>query len=122
MNASLLQIDANASVDFGFFKSDVSATFGVPEPKINTWSVSLGMKAGDIYFALELARILKKKPDEVVQIYTSNKQKGWGAIAKDLGIKPGSPEFHALKGGADKNAAKGKGRSGSAGKAKGKKN
>jgi hypothetical protein len=111
LNASLIQIDANASVDFGFFKSDVSTTYGVPETKINNWSVNLGMKAGDIYFALELARILKKKPEEVVKIYTSNKQKGWGAIAKDLGIKPGSPEFHALKGGADKNAAKGKGNS-----------
>jgi len=26
---------------------------------------------------------------------------GWGALAKELGIKPGSEEFHVLKGGHD---------------------
>ena len=119
LNASLVQIDANASVNFSLFKSDMSTTYSVPETKINTWSVSLGMKAGDIYFALELARITKKPIDEVVKVYTTNKQKGWGVIAKDLGIKPGSPEFHALKGNAGNNASKGKGGNG---KPKGKKN
>jgi hypothetical protein len=28
---------------------------------------------------------------------TTKKGQGWGVIAKSLGIKPGSPEFHALK-------------------------
>lgn len=27
-----------------------------------------------------------------------NNKKGWGAVAIDLGIKPGSREFHRLKG------------------------
>lgn len=121
LNASLVQIDANAFVNFSLFKSDMSTTYSVPETKINTWSVNFGMKAGDIYFALELARITRKPIDEVVKVYTSNKQKGWGAIAKDLGIKPGSPEFHALKGNAGSKASKGKGQGG-AGKPKGKKN
>ncbi len=35
--------------------------------------------------------------ERVVQVYQGNKGKGWGVIAKSLGIKPGSPEFHALK-------------------------
>jgi len=125
LNASLVQIDANASVNFSLFKTETSTNYNVPVSKIDSWSVQFGMKAGDIYLALEIARILKKPADEVVKVYTSNKQKGWGAIAKDLGIKPGSPEFHALKGGADKNASKGKGKSGGAGngaKGKGKKN
>jgi hypothetical protein len=125
LNASLVKIDADASVNFSLFKSDVSSTYNVPETKITNWSVQLGMKAGDIYFALELARITKRPIDEVVKIYTSNKQKGLGAIAKDLGIKPGSPEFHALKGGAGKQANKGKanvgGKSSGQGKPKGKK-
>jgi hypothetical protein len=121
LNASLVEIDANASVNFSLFKSDMSSTYNVTETKINTWSVSFGMKAGDIYFALELARITKKPIDEVVTVYTSNKQKGWGVIAKDLGIKPGSPEFHALKGNAGAKASKGKDQGGQ-GKPKGKKN
>jgi hypothetical protein len=32
---------------------------------------------------------------EVVGLYSE--KKGWGAVAKDLGIKPGSEEFHELK-------------------------
>lgn len=110
LNASLVQIDANASVNFSLFKSDVSVTYNISEKRIDSWSVEFGMKAGDIYLALEIGKILKKTPDEVVKAYTTNKQKGWGAIAKELGIKPGSPEFHALKGSADKHASKSKGK------------
>ena len=33
--------------------------------------------------------------------YKSDKGKGWGVLAKSLGIKPGSQEFHALKSGDD---------------------
>jgi hypothetical protein len=32
-----------------------------------------------------------------VPTYQASKGKGWGVIAKELGIKPGSPAFHALK-------------------------
>jgi len=33
--------------------------------------------------------------------YRADKGKGWGVLAKSLGIKPGSKEFHALKRGHD---------------------
>lgn len=29
--------------------------------------------------------------------FWKNKSKGWGLTAKEMGIKPGSPEFKALK-------------------------
>jgi hypothetical protein len=37
--------------------------------------------------------------DVVLQQYRVNKKQGWGAMAQSLGIKPGSPEFKALKAG-----------------------
>jgi hypothetical protein len=40
-----------------------------------------------------------RPPETVVQTYQTHKGKGWGVIAKELGIKPGSREFHALKNG-----------------------
>ncbi|MCK4465819.1 MAG: hypothetical protein KAU83_08910, partial [Bacteroidales bacterium] len=46
---------------------------------------------------LELSKISGKPVDDVVEIYKVHKNKGWGYIAKQLGIKPGSPEFHKLK-------------------------
>ena len=47
----------------------------------------------------QLGQMSGKQPDRVMAVYTPNKKKGWGAIAKELGIKPGSAEFHALKNG-----------------------
>jgi hypothetical protein len=57
-----------------------------------------------------------RQPQEVVlREYQANKGKGWGVIAKNLGIKPGSREFHELKKGVDgggpgKGHGKGKGK------------
>jgi hypothetical protein len=46
---------------------------------------------------LELGRIAKKPPATVLEVYKKNKSQGWGAVAQAVGIKPGSPEFKALK-------------------------
>ena len=43
-------------------------------------------------------RILSHRSwDEVLREYKENNGTGWGVIAKNLGIKPGSREFHELK-------------------------
>jgi hypothetical protein len=53
----------------------------------------------------------------VLEIYERDHGQGWGVIAKRLGIKPGSAEFHALKGDMGKSHAKrqGGGKSGNSG-------
>ena len=45
----------------------------------------------------QLGEVAHKQPEAVLKTYKVSKSKGWGAIAKELGIKPGSAEFHALK-------------------------
>jgi hypothetical protein len=100
LNQSLITLDANARLDFGMFKSDISVNYNITEKKIDYLSVEIGMNAGDIYMTVELAKITHKSVDQVVEVYKIHKGKGWGVIAKDLGIKPGSPEFHVLKGNA----------------------
>jgi hypothetical protein len=52
---------------------------------------------GDIYFACALARLVGRPCRYVVDIWERDHGKGWGAVAKRLGIKPGSAEFHRLK-------------------------
>ncbi len=42
-----------------------------------------------------------RSTEYVIEKYRSEKGKGWGTLAKSLGIKPGSKEFHALKRGND---------------------
>ena len=107
LNSSLLIIDDGAKADESAFKTEMSVSYNVPETKITSWLKS-GLKPGDVFLSIEIGRLTKKPVDDVVKVYQSNKKKGWGAIAKDLGIKPGSPEFHALKGNADTKAKKSK--------------
>jgi hypothetical protein len=48
-----------------------------------------------------LGEISSRPVDYVLNKYKAKKSKGWGALAKSLGIKPGSKEFHSLKQGGD---------------------
>ena len=93
----LKQISAETSASKDNFAAELSAEFGVPIPKINEMRAKFGMNNGDIYFALELGKQAKKPVDEVIEQYQKNRSRGWGYIAKEMGIKPGSPEFKALK-------------------------
>ena len=115
LNQSLLTIDADAKLDFGAFKLGISGSYDITAKKLDYLSAEVGMSAGDIYMSVKLAKVTKNSIDEVVRVYRTNKSKGWGVMAKELGIKPGSPEFHALKG-----KGKEKGNNNSKGKSKGK--
>lgn len=103
-NTGNVELDANLTVindrgkgDFKSFKRELSVDFNVPEPKLERMKVSLGLEPGEIYLALEIARNSPSSVDDVLRIYKDNKSKGWGYIAKEAGIKPGSAAFHQLK-------------------------
>ena len=69
-----------------------------------------------------LGEMSGKPIEDVITKYKSGKGKGWGSLAKSLGIKPGSAEFHSLKRGEDlydpKPKADNKGKDKSKGKSK----
>ena len=52
---------------------------------------------GDVYFACALARLAGQPCRAVVDLWERDHAQGWGAVARRLGIKPGSAEFHRLK-------------------------
>lgn len=52
---------------------------------------------GDIYFACALAKLAGRPCRYVVDLWERDHAQGWGAMAKRLGIKPGSAQFHQLK-------------------------
>lgn len=52
---------------------------------------------GDVYMACTIASIIGRPCRYVVDVYERDHGNGWGNIAKQMGIKPGSPEFHRLK-------------------------
>ena len=54
---------------------------------------------GDIYYACSIASITGRPCRDVVNEWERDNGQGWGVIAKRMGIKPGSAEFHRLKAG-----------------------
>lgn len=108
--------------DLSDFISNLSLSYNIPKIKIEDLLYRVEMTPADAYMTVGLAKITNKSIDEVVDEYKANKGKGWGVIAKRLGIKPGSKEFHALKEGGlvELEKAKGKGKGKDKGDGKGK--
>src|SRR5688572_12776656 len=96
-DADLNVINTNANKDLPTFKSDLSVSFGVSVGTIDNM-FSVGMTAGEVYLGLEIATVTSRPVTDVITVYRKSKSKGWGVIAQEMGIKPGSDEFHALKG------------------------
>lgn len=95
MDAELNIINKDANSDLKTFKAELSAKNGLTISVIDSYLKI--MQPAEVWLATKIAEIIKKPVDTVVSSYKVNKDKGWGEIAKDLGIKPGSAEFHELK-------------------------
>lgn len=96
LDVSLSNINTQAKLDLTVFKNDMTVSFGITNAKLDNLLIS--MHPADIFMSLQIGKIVAKPIDIVVASYKKNKSKGWGVIAKEMGIKPGSKEFHALKG------------------------
>jgi hypothetical protein len=106
-----------AEIDPSGFKARLETRFRVGAMEINTVLSNVD-KPADAYMVLRLGEMARQPVGYVMEQYRAEKGKGWGALARSLGIKPGSREFHALKRGQDlysdgrgaKKTGKGKGK------------
>ena len=96
LDSFMANLNIQAQADLPGFKAKVSAQFGVPVPQVDMVFAKVAAPA-DVFMTFQLGQMTNKPAPVVLQSYQSNKGKGWGVIAKELGIKPGSAEFHALK-------------------------
>lgn len=98
LDAFLGDLNVRARADMNDFSATVSAQFGVPEAHVK---IVLGRvsEPADAFMVFQLGLMSHYPYERVLQVYEGKKGKGWGVIAQALGIKPGSPEFHALKAG-----------------------
>ncbi len=96
LDAFLQTVNIQAHADLNHFSAQVSAQFGVPEAQVK---VVLGQvsQPADAFMVFQLGQMSSRPANEVMQVYQGNQGRGWGVIAQRLGIRPGSPEFHALK-------------------------
>lgn len=97
LDAAISKINAHANADIKIFKREVGIDFGIEEGKLDHIMVKYKMQPADVVFGLEVSKRCHKDVEEVAECYTKNKNKGWGQIAKEMGIKPGSQEFHEMK-------------------------
>ena len=114
INAVIEDLDVSASVDIGAFKAELGARFGASDSQVEVVVHSVE-RPGDAAIVFWLGEQTRKPLSAVLDVYRKQKNNGWGAIAKSLGIKPGSPAFHALKKGniqisLDNGKSKGKGK------------
>ena len=95
MDVFLQNINNDAKTDVTTFKNMVANKFNIAKKDVE--KLLIDMLPGDVYMAAQVANATGKSLTEVSSTYKKNKGKGWGVIAKEMGIKPGSAEFHALK-------------------------
>jgi len=96
LDGFLRNLNVQAQTDLHSFSVRVSAQFGVPGAQVDAVISSVGSPA-DAFMVFQLGQMANRPPEEVLRVYRANHGRGWGVIAQRLGIKPGSPEFHALK-------------------------
>jgi hypothetical protein len=107
-------LNVQAGADLPGFKVRLSAQFGIPVPQVETVIARVQTPA-DAYMVLKVGEVARQPQEVVLKEYEAHRGKGWGVIAKNLGIKPGSRQFHELKkgldgGGSAKGHGKGKGK------------
>jgi len=96
LDAFIGDLNVQARVDLPGFSARIGAQFGVPVPEVRAVIGAVAAPA-DAFLVFQLGQWSHRSPAEVLPVYKANRGKGWGVIAKSLGIKPGSAEFHALK-------------------------
>ena len=95
-------LNIQAQVDPSGFRAQLATRFKIGEVQVDAVLSNVADPA-DAYLILRLGEMSGRPVGQVIEKYKHNKRKGWGALAKSLGIKPGSQEFHALKKGHDLN-------------------
>lgn len=96
LDGFLSNLNIQARADMNGFSAKVSAQFGVPVVQVRA-IIDTVKEPADAFMCLQLGQWTQQPTEQVVRVYKANQGKGWGVIAKSMGIKPGSAEFHALK-------------------------
>jgi hypothetical protein len=120
----LRNLNIRAEADPDGFSATLSTQFHISGVQVKAVLSTVDHPA-DAFMVFQIGEFCGRPSDDVLRVYRGNRGKGWGVIAKELGIKPGSPEFHALKNGdlyfgADADSEKGKGNGKERGKGKSK--
>lgn len=90
------QINDYGRAEYEFFKKDMSLKFGVSTGLVDDYYYKQKISPANMYMGFVLNGVTDKPIADIFALY--KERKGWGELAKELGIKPGSREFHMMKG------------------------
>jgi hypothetical protein len=96
LNNFALNIHKKAAADIEDFHENLMRMEGPPKPKIQEL-LEAGVPPADVFMMAHISIISRKPLSAVHDEYNRSKGQGWGVIAKEMGIKPGSTVFHNLK-------------------------
>lgn len=97
LDAYLRNLSVAASLDFGSFRTRVISMYNISSGRMERLYAEMGRSPADLFMLLEVGRLTRRSPENLFPIYLRYRRQGWGMIAKQAGIKPGSPAFHAMK-------------------------
>jgi hypothetical protein len=97
LDVILSNLNVEAGVNVDAFVSELSISYTIPKIQIEDLVYKMRMPFGDVFVSVWLASSVKKPLSSVTKEYDVNKGRGWGVMAKNLGIKPGSDAFRSLK-------------------------
>jgi hypothetical protein len=94
----LSDLNLSARQDPGGFRAELGARFDVSGARLDLILRSVDSPA-EAAVVLWLGEHSQQPPERVLRVYRERRGQGWGAVARGLGIKPGSADFHDLKAG-----------------------
>lgn len=96
-DARLLDINAYGSTYRDAFVDELVRYHRAPRDLVQALLARPGWTPGDVYVACALAVQAGRPCRSVADARAQDPSRGWEDVARDLGIEPGSPAFHALK-------------------------
>lgn len=97
LDSTLGKLTIEAHGDPDGFIGELSSRFNFPTLEIRQARDSFGFGGADLFMATALASLTRRPVLSVAEQYNKNQGKGWGVMAKEMGIKPGSKAFHSMK-------------------------
>ena len=100
--AWLEDLNVAAKTDSSGFRVKLATRFRIGDAEVKAVISNVNNRS-DAYMIFRLGELSHRHHDDVLKVYRKHSGQGWGVVAKKLGIKPGSAEFHSLKRGHDLN-------------------
>lgn len=97
-DAQVAAVNGLVTGDLEGFVNDLVSIYGAPRQEVQYLVIERHYPPDYVWMAAASAQQLNQPWEQVFPVFEENRGRGWGVIAKELGIKPGSPAFHALKG------------------------